>query len=285
MDMKYVNYVRQRDWAYDKNKFEGLEIPDIEILKDISYGKYGKFNLLDIYYPKDNEQIYPLIINIHGGAWIAGFKEQYFNYCASLCEYGFAVLSFNYRLAPEDPYPAALNDINNLFNFVDRESEKYRIDKNNIFVIGDSAGAQLTSEYIIAKNSEEYAKKIPLEITNNIKINAVALNCGVYDIRKDIIGKDLVEYLTERVKDGIDDLKYLNSNFPPSFILTGEGDFLHDEAEPFSKLLKQHSVENVLKVYGDRENICRHDFQTDIKREISRKANADEMEFFKKHLK
>lgn len=285
MDMDYVNYVRQRDFNYDKEKFKGLKVPDgIKIYRDIPYADGGNFNLTDIYLPCDKSESHPCIINIHGGAWIAGVKEQYFYYCLSLVKYGFGVVSFNYRLAPENKYPAALCDINKLFGFIEAKSKNYKIDKNNIFAIGDSAGAQLLSEYLIIQNSGDYAKNFDFTVSKGLNIKAVALNCGVYNVRQEIIGKDLVEYLDGRVKNGIDDLKYINSSFPPAYILTGNADFLRDEAKPFADMLTKLNVKNEYHLFGDETCICKHDFQTDIKKEISREANKDEMRFFKEFL-
>ena len=99
------------NWAIaDAKRDEGLTTPD-EIMRfdNISYGPYGKDNLLDIYVNKNVTGIQPAIVNVHGGGWVYGCKEVYQFYCMSLALKGFTVVNINYRLAPENRFPAAEN--------------------------------------------------------------------------------------------------------------------------------------------------------------------------------
>ena len=72
-----------------------------------------------------------------------------------LAQRGFTFVNFNYRLAPEYKYPTALEDINQVFLFIRDHAEEYAIDTNNIFVVGDSAGAQLATQYLIICTNPE----------------------------------------------------------------------------------------------------------------------------------
>lgn len=139
---KAVQKIRT-EWAIsDAKRDEGLTTPDNMVRHDnISYGSYGEWNLMDIYYTKEVSAPQPVIINIHGGGWVYGNKEIYQFYCMSLAQRGFTVVNFNYRLAPENRYPAALEDINSVFCFLKEEGAKYMADIHNVFVVGDSAGA------------------------------------------------------------------------------------------------------------------------------------------------
>ena len=93
-----VNYLFNQG---DKKRDKGLQTPlDIERKDNLSYGPYGKSNLLDVYYLKENAGKLPVIVNVHGGGWVYGTKEVYQFYCMSLAQRGFAVVNFNYRLAP-----------------------------------------------------------------------------------------------------------------------------------------------------------------------------------------
>ena len=96
------------NWAIgDAKRDAGLTTPDdIMRFDDISYGPYGKDNLLDIYVLKDTKTVRPTIVNIHGGGWVYGCKEIYQFYCMRLAERGFTVVNINYRLAPETRFPA-----------------------------------------------------------------------------------------------------------------------------------------------------------------------------------
>ncbi len=88
----------------------GLSTPDDIIRYDnICYGEDKKWQMLDVYRPKDKkDEILPVIVSIHGGGWVYGDKERYQYYCMNLAERGFAVVNFTYRLAPEFKFPSPL---------------------------------------------------------------------------------------------------------------------------------------------------------------------------------
>ena len=68
------------DWKKNDDKRDsGLphDLPEIKRVDDIQYGNDPKWNLLDIYLPKNIEGKIPVIINIHGGGWVYGTKETY----------------------------------------------------------------------------------------------------------------------------------------------------------------------------------------------------------------
>ncbi len=69
----------------------------------------------------------PVIISIHGGGWFYGSKELYSHYCMRLAARGFAVVNFSYRLAPEDKYPAAVQDICTVLHWVQRHAASARL--------------------------------------------------------------------------------------------------------------------------------------------------------------
>lgn len=60
----------------------------------------------------------PVIVSVHGGGWVFGSKEGYQFYCMSLAQLGFTIVNFSYRLAPEFPFPANIEDINSVMSWV-----------------------------------------------------------------------------------------------------------------------------------------------------------------------
>lgn len=274
----------------------GLTTPEnIVRMDNISYGTHGKWNLLDIYYPRGTCRALPAIISVHGGAWVYGTKDLYQYYCMSLAQHGFTVVNFSYRLAPEDPFPAAVEDINAVFTWVAEEGTKYFIDSDNLFVVGDSAGAQLASQYMALLTSREFRDLYDFKIPyNKIRIKAAALNCGIYDVLqyvhdvheapteviKAYMGED-----TENVLKKLDTVRYINESFPPSFIMTSYCDFLRDKAEPMYRLLQEKGVECEYHIYGaeDREDIA-HVFHCNMRLPEAAICNDEECEFFKRHV-
>lgn len=102
-------------------------------------------NSLDVYRPKATniEEKLPVIVSVHGGGWVYGDKEGYQYYCMSLAQRGFAVVNFSYRLAPESKFPASIIDTNLVFGWILDHAEEYGFDTENIFAVGDSAGAHM----------------------------------------------------------------------------------------------------------------------------------------------
>jgi len=285
----------RKEWAEsDALRDAGLTTPDdIERFDNISYGQHGVWNLMDIYTLKNNTKKLPVIISIHGGGWVYGTKEIYQFYCMSLAQRGFTVVNFNYRLAPENRYPAALEDINNLFCWVKENGEQYRMDINNVFTVGDSAGAQLSTHYIALMKNKNYQKYYDFIIPEDMfEVRAAGLNCGIYDmpahydenngegIVRDYFGDEF-----ESKRKEADVLSFINEDFPPSYILTAFHDFARPHAKPMYDFLKQKGIECKLAEYGSKEQPkVAHVFHVDMKQKEAHVANDDQTEFFKKYL-
>ena len=157
--METAKEIREGFGTSDAVRDSGLKRPDdVAWENDISYGPHSVWNLLDIYYPRGEERLFPTIISIHGGAWIYGTKEVYQFYGCSLAQRGFTVVNFNYRLAPEHPFPSAVEDINEVFKWIKEHGTEHHMDLDNLFVVGDSAGAQLCAQYMAMRSNPSFAK-------------------------------------------------------------------------------------------------------------------------------
>jgi acetyl esterase/lipase len=101
--------------------------------------------LADVYRPDDRE-VRPVIVWIHGGALIMGHRESVMDQIRTLAEQqGFALVSLDYRLAPETKLPDIISDIETAFQWIAQAGAKqYRLDPQRIVVCGGSAGGYLT---------------------------------------------------------------------------------------------------------------------------------------------
>jgi hormone-sensitive lipase len=86
-----------------------------------------------------------LIIHIHGGGFVSMSSSSHENYLRKWCnKLEVPVISIDYRLAPENPYPKALDDVWQAYNWIiESASNEFKIDLNKIILIGDSAGGNL----------------------------------------------------------------------------------------------------------------------------------------------
>ncbi len=282
----------------DAKRDASLKIPEgVEIYKDINYlGNNDKWNCLDVYQKKDAKEPVPTIISIHGGAYIYGTKENYKYYGMYWATEGFTFVNFNYHLAPKNKFPGQLKEINDVMLWVSKNADKYHIDKNNIFLIGDSAGAQMCSHYAAIYSNSVYEELFPFSTPKDLKIRALALNCGMYNITPDTVGKspscitqDLFDMYVEKVDDKtLERLKVLENviaDYPPSFIMTSYYDFLKDNAEPMYNFLKGKGISTRYKCYGTKEqkymaHVCNVNMKLDEAKEICQ----DEINFFKEFV-
>lgn len=257
---------------------------------NMTYGAYGKWSLLDVYYPTGTKEALPTIVSIHGGGYVYGTKEIYRRYGMDMARRGFAFVNFNYRLAPHWRFPAPLEDTNAVMQWVIANAQRYHLDPNRILLVGDSAGAQLASQYAAIATNPEYAALFDFKVPE-IKIRALGLNCGLYDMEKraafprkglqlDYLGKELAaDDPRFRVLDAI------GAGYPPAYITTACHDFLREAAGPMCVHLTAKGINARCKCYGaeDKPQIG-HVFHVNIPLPEATQCNDDAADFFREVL-
>lgn len=123
--------------------------PNTTVLRDVTYCKGGGKDLkMDAYIPKDRGANLPqALIYIHGGAWIAGDKDDgpFEQDLPELMARGFAVFSINYRLSPFNQFPAHIEDCKCAVRSLRANAAKYNVNARRIGVFGSSAGGHLAT--------------------------------------------------------------------------------------------------------------------------------------------
>ena len=257
---------------------------------DISYGSEGKWNLLDVYYPEGTAAPLPTIVSIHGGGYVYGTKEIYRRYGMDMAKRGFAFVNFNYRLAPRWKFPTPLLDTNAVMQWICDHAEEYHLDPQRIILLGDSAGAQLTSQYAAIYANPDYAVLFPMELPP-IRIRCVGLYCGMYDMKERAADKRKgiqLDYLGRKLSPAdprFAVLENIPSNYPPAFIATACHDFLRDAAEPMYRFLRERNIDAQYCCYGTEEaKHVGHVFHVNILLPEATQCNDDAAAFFKRYL-
>lgn len=98
---------------------------------------------LHLYRPDSGKKKLPLLIYLHGGGWAFGSVNSCAKYCCAIAQENIAVMAVNYRLSPDNAYPAALIDIREALRYAHQHADELGIDTNQIFLGGDSAGGNL----------------------------------------------------------------------------------------------------------------------------------------------
>ncbi|MFM8894245.1 MAG: alpha/beta hydrolase, partial [Actinomycetales bacterium] len=86
------------------------------------------------------------IVYVHGGGMIMGSLDGYDRRCSTYAaQTGVPVIAVDYRLAPEHPYPAAVDDVTDAVTWVASHAEEFGIDPDRIAIAGDSAGGGIAA--------------------------------------------------------------------------------------------------------------------------------------------
>ena len=258
---------------------------------NISYGPNGPDNLLDVYFPNGTSQPLPTIVSIHGGGYVYGNKEIYKRYCMDLARRGFAVVNFNYRLAPRWRFPAPLEDTTAVLNWITQNAESYHLDPARILLVGDSAGAQIACQYAAIATNPAYASLFAFRIPDSIRIRALGLNCGFYDVHA-FIGKRIKglarDYLGFKIHPDdprLDVMGAITADYPPTYIATAHHDFLKEHANPMYNFLMGKKIKCAGMCYGSKDDdYVGHVFHVNIELLDAIRCNDDECAFFRRCL-
>jgi acetyl esterase/lipase len=116
-----------------------------KVLRNLAYVEGGhERNRLDLYLPEKAEGRLPLIVWIHGGAWMAGSKTDP-SPALLMVRKGYAVASINYRLSQHAVFPAQIEDCKAAIRWLRANADKYNLDPERVGVWGLSAGGHLVA--------------------------------------------------------------------------------------------------------------------------------------------
>ncbi len=122
--------------------------------RDLEYVQAGhERHKLDLYLPEKSDGPVPVIVWIHGGAWLGGSKEN--PPALPFLARGYAVASINYRLSSHARFPAQIEDCKTAIRWLRANAKTYNIDPDRIGVWGASAGGHLVALLGVAGNAKE----------------------------------------------------------------------------------------------------------------------------------
>lgn len=276
---------RKRDCAV-KERLDVVQIRNLSY-KDSPADKDCACHLFDIYYPRQiTLPEYPVIVNVHGGGWFYGDKELYAPYAKYLASKGFAVVNFNYRLAPVHRYPSAFEDVCALMEYLIAHAESFRLNLSCLNMTGDSAGAQLAAQYAVFATNPDYRAFFPsLSDVNVILPQKLALNCGLY--RLDETRKQFSSdwYLPETVTTEIAEsafrmLSYLTPEFPSCYVMGSVNDTLLEESRMLHQKLTELDVLHIYREFGEGNPKSGHVFHLNLMNPEGEECNSQEILFF-----
>jgi len=114
-----------------------------------------------IYQPAGTSEPLPVLVYYHGGGWVVGSIETHDSLCRTIANAGpFIVVSVDYRMGPEHPFPAAVDDAIAALNWTAENISEYGGDAAKVAVSGDSAGGNLSA--VVCLNAREENSYMPI---------------------------------------------------------------------------------------------------------------------------
>jgi acetyl esterase len=189
---------------------------------------------------------HPVVVYLHGGGWVAGNLKTHRKIAMCFAQQGYLTINVDYRLAPENPFPAGLDDCVAAIKWAALNCELWNGDLSRIAVAGDSAGANLAAASMMTLSKESDAPKC----------RAGVLIYGVFDF------SSIIERSPARAPVEAMAKRYLGSHFPealndprvsprrgikpgilpPCFVICGTADQLLLESRSMAAAMKESSI-------------------------------------------
>lgn len=214
-----------------------------------------------IFFPEEQNSKKKVLIFFHGGGWVIGNIDSYTTICSHMAKQtGHLVVSVDYRLAPEYPFPAAPEDCYTVAREIFLDSTLFDVKQEDITLIGDSAGGNLAA--VVSLMARDRGEFLP---SRQILLYPSTANDHSETSPFPSVHENGTDYLltTKRINDFIElysskkedlDNPYLApllakdlSNQPKTLIITAEYDPLRDEGEAYGKKLAE--FRNSVEVY------------------------------------
>jgi acetyl esterase len=237
--------------------FAGAMIP-LRSVEDRSIPGPGGEIAVRIYRDRPVEEANPtpLVVYLHGGGWVVADLETHDPFCRFLArELGFPVLAVDYRLAPESPFPAAVDDAVAAFEWAVEQSSELGVDPARIAVAGDSAGGNLSavvSQVTVAAGGPAPAMQALIYPVTDLstKRHSYQLFAEGYFLTE----AQMDWYRGHYVDDaGVEDPRVSPlladdlSALPPAYVATAGFDVLRDEGEAYARRLEEAGVPTTLR--------------------------------------
>ena len=211
-----------------------------------------------VYRPVKNQTL-PALVYFHGGGFVICNLDTHDRLCRSLAnQSGCAVISVDYRLAPEHKYPAAVEDAYAATRYIAEHAAEFGVDPNRIAVGGDSAGGTLaTVVSLLARDRGGPRLKFQLLIYPLVDVNDQSPSMQQYSkdhfLTREGMDWFMECYLPSREAGLEPSASPMNATslqgLPPAMIITGECDPLRDQGEAYARKLQSAGVPVELKRY------------------------------------
>ena len=247
-----LRFLFNHDAAQTNAALAPLLPPDRVEYLDLPYGPDPR-ERLDLFLPPGEAppEGWPVLIWVHGGAFVAGQKEDVGNYLRLLAKQGFATIAPDYSRAPGARHPVPTAQLLEALLWIKAAARDRPIDPARIVLAGDSAGSHIALQAAIALHDPAYARDLGLRpLVEAQAIRGLALFCGIYDLPQDpgrgatglVLRTAAWAYLGAAdpaeapAAKGFPLLPRLPETLPPVFISAGNADPLLPQSRNLSEM-------------------------------------------------
>ena len=177
----------------------------LERISDVPYQGTGLgAHTLDVYRPVRRAEPLPVVLYVHGGGFRILSKETHWVMSLAFARRGYVVFNINYRLAPEHPFPAAMEDSCAALAWVHENAARFGGDPTRLVLAGESAGANLVTALAVATSyarPEPWARRV---FEAGVRPLAVLPACGILqvsDVDRFARRKRLSTFLVDRLRE------------------------------------------------------------------------------------
>ncbi|WP_083383289.1 alpha/beta hydrolase [Planococcus halocryophilus] len=263
----------------------------VTVVKNLSYHDSPN-SLLDIYYPKEAVDSMPVILWIHGGGYVGGSKESRQDYAMSLANAGYVVANIDYSLAPTALYPGPVVQANEALAYMKIHASQYGGDMERVFIGGDSAGAQISSQIAALISNVELANNMAIQpaISSN-QLQGALLLCGIYnmDTLRTTAFPNIDFFLTAYTGaepfesfakiDELSTVQHISSDFPPVFITAGDADPFVSQSIELVDVLQAYDVQVASVFFKGTQKNLKHEYQYDLYTDDARETLKKTLDF------
>lgn len=232
------------------------QVPSTEVVHEIRDVQAGSIPCR-LYRPSAQTDL-GLLVFFHGGGWVIGDLNSHDGVCRSLAnKSGHAVLSVDYRLAPEHKFPAAFDDCVAAVKWAFDNAKALGIDNSRMAVGGDSAGGNLAAAVALAEVVPlKFQMLIYPAVDMRMESPSINENANAPILTKAVMAWFVHNYMSSDAdRANINASPMLASDeqlkkMPPAIVITAQYDPLRDEGEAYGKLLVENGVSTTITRYN-----------------------------------
>jgi acetyl esterase/lipase len=228
--------------------------PHVERVRNISYCDVPGARLrLDVYRHRDHPRRCPTLLQVHGGGWVMGSKnEQGLPLMLHLAAQGWVCVSADYRLSPRATFPDPLIDLKHALRWIREKGPGYGVDPDFVVVTGGSAGGHLAALVALTANEPAYQPGFEHVDTS---VRACVAFYGVYDFTDRyglwphrglarLLRQQVMKVALEEAREAYEQaspMSRVGAHAPPFFVIHGDRDTMVPvaEARRFFALLRE----------------------------------------------